>query len=1131
MQIPYVITTNTKKLKIKYALFLVLSLVQAYHTFAQNSNNDVIGQGFDIRFVDPLNWSNSSKGKVLIKGGSSSVPLTTTNQESYHFITTPYEFEEELLQSNKDDRPYLGINSDAYYKAFKTDGSDKLLFVYTQKRVPTERRTLRNANTKVLDSALVEDFRRLGRDITPEGFIHRYGTHYADNVVYGGIFLRRNQISASDYIYSPYKEEEFKQKVVEDIINVHTGLKDTDIYINSGVSNTYTVGGDENAMWFDRWEQSITQNSKPIEVRLKSFSQLLQTVSIPNIEDKLKKVNMLDSTIQAITKESKNRLQPEIKSSYYKKYSLRFKQKLTSIVKKSMGRDANNPNDYTGDIFFGGFSKDDAILNTKPLIEYGGVRLETLITDEEVFLDRNAVITIKPEDIIRGYVSVWDDTKKLSKGNGRTTLRVSGTPEAKTAYKEALKQKVEKKVELVTVDKDVYDITYTLELIKDEGLLENITTTYNYVLDGEIVAAAATGDKELLQNLFNRNANRSASGIIKAIISNKRDDDVLNLVIDNGVLPTTEDLDLLFEPQYFDREKALILLERGAKPKNNMIYKAVAYKSQDVVYALFREGAIPRNNDLAYALELYHYPTVKALMSEEFEEFVAGKNELLLAAENNDEDLAQKFVTLGATADAYILDRATQHDNEALRNVIVPVTEASGETLEVVASLNDTKLFDYFVKKSAKIETNKAVEIATDNDNIQILDLALKNGGEPTEALAYAIKKENKPAIEVSLKNDADADAVFSYAAEKEDEQLFNDALKIYGGTPSVAMEAAVKENVLPMAQSVISSKKEEIDLSDTVGIAVANESLDMVKLLVANDANPNRGMREAIEVESVPITEYLITQGAETTDPVFIQEAVKKENLALSKVLIEKGTSDVNNAIVDASNTGNVEITKYLLDKGAAPDEAFLEAMETKNEDVILLLMDKIQSFDPSLILTASRKGNIKVVQRLLDNGLDATPAIEDALRYKKADVLQLLLTNGGEAQQELLKTAVSFNFKEGLKLLLEQNSINASLPFDNGEYATHILAMSYEKNDPELLTILIKNGVDINAQNKQGETALHLAALKKESDIALLDAILLNGASTKIKNAKGEVPLDYAIDKAIKNRLKKAAKQEKKG
>jgi len=77
-----------------------------------------------------------------------------------------------------------------------------------------------------------------------------------------------------------------------------------------------------------------------------------------------------------------------------------------------MGPVKTSGEDYTGDIFFGGFSKDEALLHTKPLIERGGLRLETLITDEVVTLDKNVIVTIKPEDIEYGYMSVWDDTKK-----------------------------------------------------------------------------------------------------------------------------------------------------------------------------------------------------------------------------------------------------------------------------------------------------------------------------------------------------------------------------------------------------------------------------------------------------------------------------------------------------------------------------------------------------------------------------------------------------------------------------------------------------------------------------------------------------------------------------------------------
>ncbi|WP_298491227.1 ankyrin repeat domain-containing protein [uncultured Dokdonia sp.] len=1108
---------------------LLLSSLSAMSQDDGLKRQDVLGHGFDVRYVDALDWGTSSKGKLLFKGGSSTSKISSSPAVSYHFVTTPYEYEKELLRTDSLDSPFQSINSHAYYEAFEADGSDKLLFVYTQKRKPIERKSLRTSSTKTLDSAMVADFSRLGRDITPEGFIHRYGTHYADQVVYGGIFLKRNLIKNTDYIYSPYEKDEFQQQVVKDIIATHTGASDPDLYINAGQSNTYTIGGTKDAQWFTDWEGNVSQNSKPIEVTLQTFSELFRTVSMPEVEDKAKKVRMLDSVIEVATAYAQKAVQRPVTSKYYKKYSLRFKQDLTKIIKKNMGGEDATSTDYTGDIFFGGFSKDDAILDIKPLIELGGLRLETLITDEEVFLDRNVIITIKAEDLKRGYLSVWDDAKKLVKGGGRTRLRVSGTEDAKTYYKDILKQKVEKTIELETIDKDIYDITYTAEIIKDEGLIENITTTYNYVLDTELVAAAATGNIPLLKDLFKKNGNVGANGLLQAIITNKQDNDVLNFVLDNGVIPNTEDLDVAFEPKNFEREKALILLERGAKPKNNMIYKAVAYKEADVIYALFREGAIPRNNDLAYALELYHYPTVKALMSEEFEEFVAGKNELLLAAENNDEDLAQKFVKLGSTADAYILDRATQHDNMALRNVIVPVTEASGETLEVVAKLNDTDLFNYFVKKEAKLDSNLAAEVAVDNSNTAILDMALKSGAQATEILTYAIEKDNKPAIEVSLKNKAVADEVFSYAAKSQDTQLFNDALNTYNGTPAVALEAAVQEDRVMLAQSVISTKSASIDATQTLDLAVSKENLEMVELLVQNDADPSQGIKTAVSRENESITAFLVTKGAATADPALLQEAVKKENLAISKILIEQGQANVSEAIVDATETGNKEITGYLLEKGAVTEEALNAAMETKDEDIILLILAKTEHIDPSFISTAARKGNLKVVQELIERGLSTSIALEDAMRYKQLDVAKLLIENGAKPTQYDLELSLKFNFIEGTKLVLEQG-VTPTEAFENGYYPLHLVTETYETTDSDLIKLLISYGADVNAQNKRDETPLHLAASGNENALPTVTALLEADANALLTNKNNLTALDYTTNKALKNIIKKAQKEARK-
>lgn len=1085
----------------------------------------VLGHGFDIRFVDPLDWEHSSKGVQLIKNSGTRVasgsPSSTIN---YHFVTNPYEFEEKLLVNQTPEQPYLAHNTKAHYKPLKQDGSDKLLFVYTTKKVAVHKEELNAIVSKPLDSAFIEDFRRLGRDITPLGFISRYGTHYAQKVISGGYFIRRNSINVTDYIYSPYNKETFQKAVQKDIEDAHLGHPDTTPFIDSKKSAVYTHGGNENAMWPTDWEQTVRRNPKPIDVSLVPITRLLQNARIPDIKEKNQKLKLLDSVITSALVNVREQKQPLQESTYYKKYSLQFKQEIQSIVKTSMGKDDEQEQTFTGDIFFGGFSKDEALLRTSPLIERGGLRLESLITDEKVTLNKNVLITIKPEDIETGYVSVWDDTKKLFKGNGRTNLRVSGPPEAHTQYQEALRRVVTKIVTIETIDKDVYEIEYTLQLEKQPELISNFEATYNYVLDSEVLAAVSNGDIKRLDSLFYRNASVRAPGIIEAIIINKHADSLLNYVLDKGTIPTTVDLDLLFEREHFDVNKALILLERGAQPKNNMIYKAVAYKAAPVIYALFREGATTQNNDLTFALRTKHYPTVKAIMSEDYDPFTATQEELLLAAENNDEALAQKFVNLDATANASILDITLQQNNKKLTDIIVPVTEPSNETLVVVAKADNTDLFSYFVRNNAKLDTNEAANLATDNGNITILDLALKNGGDAGKALSYAISKDNKPAIKISLDNDAQPDEVFAYAAQKNDEQLFNETLKTYGGNPEIALDQAVKNNALPMAQSVLELPSSDINPTNVIAMAVSNENLDMVQLLVDNNANPSTGMSNAVESENIPITEYLISKGAQSENPNYLKEAVRKENITLSKVLVEQGNAKVEDAIVEAAVSGNYEITKFLLDKGAPAEEAFEKAMESKNEDVVLLLMEKINNFTAAHLTTAARKGNAKVVNILIKEDLDPTPALANAVNYRKTNIIKLLLENGAIPTPYVLETALDFNYLEGIEVLLKFSQLTANTSFSNGDRPVHILARTYEEDkDSKILDLLLAQGANINVQNDKGETALHIAAIVPKEDIKLVQLLLEKGASTKVKTNRGSLPITYAIDKPVKALLKK--------
>jgi len=80
-----------------------------------------------------------------------------------------------------------------------------------------------------------------------------------------------------------------------------------------------------------------------------------------------------------------------------------------------------------------------------------------------------------------------------------------------------------------------------MELVRETDLLKNTNTQYNYVIDSELVAAAATGNLERLESLFLRNANVSAQGLIEAVIVNKQPIEILNYILDQGVRATTRE--------------------------------------------------------------------------------------------------------------------------------------------------------------------------------------------------------------------------------------------------------------------------------------------------------------------------------------------------------------------------------------------------------------------------------------------------------------------------------------------------------------------------------------------------------------------------------------------------------------
>ena len=75
------------------------------------------------------------------------------------------------------------------------------------------------------------------------------------------------------------------------------------------------------------------------------------------------------------------------------------------------------------------------------------------------------------------------------------------------------------------------------------------------------------------------------------------------------------------------------------------------------------------------------------------------------------------------------------------------------------------------------------------------------------------------------------------------------------------------------------------------------------------------------------------------------------------------------------------------------------------------------------------------------------------------------------------------------------------------------------YSTGAMSIFEILCDNSVDINVQDQNGLTPLHLAVKLKK--VKMIKSLLAKGASTELKDKKGKIALDYA-NECLANDLK---------
>ncbi|MBF8150064.1 ankyrin repeat domain-containing protein [Winogradskyella sp. F6397] len=212
------------------------------------------------------------------------------------------------------------------------------------------------------------------------------------------------------------------------------------------------------------------------------------------------------------------------------------------------------------------------------------------------------------------------------------------------------------------------------------------------------------------------------------------------------------------------------------------------------------------------------------------------------------------------------------------------------------------------------------------------------------------------------------------------------------------------------------------------------------------------------------------------------------------------------------AYNSDNTEVLNYLLDKGLDVNQAdhngntpFINAASRNKLEVVKRFAKNVKDINATnkkgeSALALAVKGNAtNTVAYLLEEGAKSNSIDSDG-----NNLVYYVINSYSEKNKEEFTKKLDLLKSHGLDLTAVQK---------NGNNWFHL---TVEKNSISLLKLALEFNQDINAKNKDGNTPLHLAALKATDDV-VLKFLVKNGAKKEIVTDFEESAYDLAIENEL--------------
>jgi ankyrin repeat protein len=250
---------------------------------------------------------------------------------------------------------------------------------------------------------------------------------------------------------------------------------------------------------------------------------------------------------------------------------------------------------------------------------------------------------------------------------------------------------------------------------------------------------------------------------------------------------------------------------------------------------------------------------------------------------------------------------------------------------------------------------------------------------------------------------------------------------------------------------------------------------------------------------------------------------AARDGRLDIARMLLDAGATinerDANEItpLIIAITNNHPDVARFLIDRGAdikAVDwygrTALWAAVETRNMDVD----------NGTFVNSIDRAPYLELIQVLIDRGADLNARTKEVPPIRR-DFLRITgsLAWVDFTGQTSFLTAALAGDGTVMKLLLKHGA-DPNIPTYSGTTALMAAAgvnwvfdQTFDEGQPALLEavkLCVELGMDVNAVNSMGLTALHGAANRGSDEI--IRYLVQQGAKVEVKDAEGRTPLTWA-------------------